>query len=63
MDKNGQIIDVFDPLAFKIFIKSIHNKSLSVRDKCLSVSKDKYALDRRFECRFLRCRQNYSLTD
>ena len=32
MDKSGQISDIFDTFAFKIFKKIIHNKSLSVWD-------------------------------
>ena len=40
MDKTGQLFDIFDPVAFKIFKKIINNKSIPVRDKCLPVSKD-----------------------
>ena len=39
MDKTGQLFDILDPVAFKIFIKSTHDKSLFVSDKCLQVSK------------------------
>ena len=38
MDKTGQLFDIFDPVAFKIFIKSTHDKSLFVRGKCLQAS-------------------------
>jgi hypothetical protein len=40
MDKIGHLSDIFDPVAFKIFKKVIHNNSLPVRVKCLPVSKD-----------------------
>ena len=40
MDKTGQLFNIFDPVAFKIFKKIIHNKSLPAQDKSLQVLKD-----------------------
>jgi len=40
LNKNGQIIDVVDPVALQIFQKSIHNNSFALQDRCLQISKD-----------------------
>jgi hypothetical protein len=42
MDPIGQLFNIFDPVACRIFKKSTHNKSLSVRDKYLQVSNNNW---------------------